>query len=209
MSDKIKKTGAFLNVILAALILALNYYIFIVDNQFAPAGLNGIATMVQYKTGFSISFMSLIINIPLCIMAFCLGDREFAVKTLVFSVTYSIAFLLLQKSGMDHIRYNAQGHDTVFPVVISGVISGLVYSICLKSNASTGGTDIISRHITRIKPSVNFFMVIFILNAVVAVISLFVYSESGYLDYKPVAFSQILWAIILSRAQKMHINSLL
>ena len=187
MSDKIKKTGAFLNVILAALILALNYYIFIVDNQFAPAGLNGIATMVQYKTGFSISFMSLIINIPLCIMAFCLGDREFAVKTLVFSVTYSIAFLLLQKSGMDHIRYNAQGHDTVFPVVISGVISGLVYSICLKSNASTGGTDIISRHITRIKPSVNFFMVIFILNAVVAVISLFVYSESGYLDYKPVA----------------------
>lgn len=187
MSDKIKKTGAFLNVILAALILALNYYIFIVDNQFAPAGLNGIATMVQYKTGFSISFMSLIINIPLCIMAFCLGDREFAVKTLVFSVTYSIAFLLLQKSGMDHIRYNAQGHDTVFPVVISGVISGLVYSICLKSNASTGGTDIISRHITRIKPSVNFFIVIFILNAVVAFISLFVYSESGYLDYKPVA----------------------
>ena len=187
MSDRVKKTGAFLNVILAALILALNYYIFIVDNQFAPAGLNGIATMVQYKTGFSISFMSLIINIPLCIMAFCLGDREFAVKTLVFSVTYSIAFLLLQKSGMDHIRYNAQGHDTVFPVVISGVISGLVYSICLKSNASTGGTDIISRHITRIKPSVNFFIVIFILNAVVAFISLFVYSESGYLDYKPVA----------------------
>ena len=187
MSDRVKKTGAFVNVILAALILALNYYIFIVDNQFAPAGLNGIATMVQYKTGFSISFMSLIINIPLCIMAFCLGDREFAVKTLVFSVTYSIAFLLLQKSGMDHIRYNAQGHDTVFPVVISGVISGLVYSICLKSNASTGGTDIISRHITRIKPSVNFFIVIFILNAVVAFISLFVYSESGYLDYKPVA----------------------
>ena len=187
MSDRVKKTGAFLNVVLAALILSLNYYIFIVDNQFAPAGLNGIATMVQYKTGFSISFMSLIINIPLCIMAFCLGDREFAVKTLVFSVTYSIAFLLLQKSGMDHIRYNAQGHDTVFPVVISGVISGLVYSICLKSNASTGGTDIISRHITRIKPSVNFFIVIFILNAVVAFISLFVYSESGYLDYKPVA----------------------
>ena len=183
----IKKAAVYANIILAALILALNYYIFIVDNQFAPAGLNGIATMIQYKTGFSISFMSLIINIPLCIMSFCLGDREFAVKTLIFSVTYSVAFLLLQQSGMDHIQYNAQGHDTVFPVVISGVISGLVYSMCLKSNASTGGTDIVSRHITRIKPSVNFFIVIFILNAVVAFISLFVYSDSGYLDYKPVA----------------------
>ena len=70
MSDRVKKTGAFLNVILAALILALNYYIFIVDNQFAPAGLNGIATMVQYKTGFSISYMSLLINIPLSVFAY-------------------------------------------------------------------------------------------------------------------------------------------
>ena len=182
-----KRAFAYLNIILAALLLALNYHIFIVDNHFAPAGLNGIATMIQYKTGFSISFMSLIINIPLCLMSFCLGDREFAVKTLVFSLTYSAAYLLLQNSGTDFIKYNAQGHDTIFPVLISGVVSGLVYSICLKSNASTGGTDIVSRHITRIKPSANFFIVIFILNAIVAFISLFVYSDSGYLDYKPVA----------------------
>ena len=114
-------------------------------------------------------------------------DREFAVKTLLFSLTYSAAYLLLQHSNTDFIKYNAQGHDTIFPVLISGVISGLVYSICLKSNSSTGGTDIISRHITRIKPSVNFFIVIFILNAIVAFVSLFVYSNGGYLDYKPVA----------------------
>lgn len=182
-----KKVLAYVNIILAALLLALNYHIFIVDNHFAPAGLNGIATMIQYKTGFSISFMSLIINIPLCILSYLLKDREFAVKTLAFSLTYSVAYLLLQNSNTVFIKYNAQGHDTIFPVLISGVISGLVYSICLKSNASTGGTDIVSRHITKVKPSVNFFIVIFILNAIVAFVSLFVYSEKGYLDYKPVA----------------------
>ena len=187
MSIGMRKAYAYINVIIAALILALNYHIFIVDNHFAPAGLNGIATMIQYKTGFSISFMSLIINVPLCILSYCMGDKEFASKTLTFSLTYSIAFLLLQKSNTDFIKYNAQGHDTIFPVLISGVISGLVYSMCLKSNASTGGTDIVSRYITRIKPSVNFFIVIFILNAIVAFVSLFVYSEGGRLDYKPVA----------------------
>ena len=57
---------SYINIILVAILLALNYHIFIVENHFAPAGLNGIATMVQYKTGFSISYMSLIINIPLC-----------------------------------------------------------------------------------------------------------------------------------------------
>ncbi len=187
MNTGVRKAAAYINVIIAALILALNYHIFIVDNHFAPAGLNGIATMIQYKTGFSISFMSLIINIPLCVLSYFLGDREFAVKTLVFSMVYSVAYLFLQYSNTDFIKYNAQGHDTIFPVMISGVISGLVYSMCLRSNASTGGTDIVSRHITRIKPSVNFFIVIFTLNAVVAFISLFVYSDGGVLDYKPVA----------------------
>ena len=49
--------GIFSNtaVILMAALLAINYHIFIVENHFAPAGLNGIATMIQYKTGFSIS----------------------------------------------------------------------------------------------------------------------------------------------------------
>ena len=38
-------------VILMAALLAINYHIFIVENHFAPAGLNGIATMIQYKSG--------------------------------------------------------------------------------------------------------------------------------------------------------------
>ena len=111
----------------------------------------------------------------------------FAVKTLVFSLVYSAAYLLLQQSNTDFIKYNAQGHDTIFPVIISGVISGLVYGMCLKCNASTGGTDIVSRYINKVRPETNFFKVTFILNAIVAVVSLFVYSEGGSADYKPVA----------------------
>ncbi len=170
-----------------ALLLAFNYHIFIVENHFAPAGLNGIATMIQYKTGFSISYMSLIINIPLCALAFFMVDRKFAVKTLVFSLVYSFAYLFLQNSGLDFIQYNAKGHDTIFPVIISGVISGVVYGLCLKNNASTGGTDVVSRYINKVKPQTNFFLVTFVLNAIVAFISLFVYSDSQSVDYKPVA----------------------
>ena len=72
-------------ILLAAVLLAFNYQLFIVNNGFAPAGLNGIATMIQYKTGFSISYMSLLINIPLSALAFFLVQRDFAVKTLLFS----------------------------------------------------------------------------------------------------------------------------
>ena len=50
--------------------MALCYQIFIFENSFAPAGINGIATMIQYKLHFSVAYMSLLINIPLCVLAF-------------------------------------------------------------------------------------------------------------------------------------------
>lgn len=183
---KTKKIAEYSYVFLAALLLAFNYYIFIITNNFAPAGLNGIATMIQYKTGFSISYMSLLINVPLSVFAFFFVQKEFAIKTLLFSVVYSFSFLFLQKSGLSFIQYNALGHDTIYPVIISGVISGVVYGTCFRSGSCTGGTDVLSRYINKVKPGTNFFIVTFILNAFVAIISLFVYSDGG-VDYKPVA----------------------
>lgn len=182
---------AYLEIILLAVLLAFNYQLFIVENGFAPAGINGVATMVQYKTGFSIAYMSLLINVPLCILAYFLVHKAFAKRSLCFCLVYSFAFLFLQKAGLEAFQYDAQGHDTVFPVMLSGLISGLVYGCCFRLNASTGGTDIVSKYISKKKPALNFFWVTFILNAVVAAVSFFVYAEqaadgSMIYDYKPV-----------------------
>ena len=180
------KIWGYSQIILSAILLAFVYYIFIIENSFAPAGLNGIATMIQYKTGFSISYMSLLINIPLSVFAYFLVHKDFAVKTLLFSVVYSFSFLFLQNSNLSFIQYNALGHDTIYPVILSGVISGVVYGVCFRNNASTGGTDVVSRYINTVRPDTNFFVVTFILNGLVAVSSIFVYADDS-LNYKPMA----------------------
>ena len=77
---KLQKTKILLSyskIISIAVLLAFNYQLFIVENGFAPAGLNGIATMVQYKTGFSLGYISLMINVPLCVLAYFLIDKKF------------------------------------------------------------------------------------------------------------------------------------
>jgi uncharacterized membrane-anchored protein YitT (DUF2179 family) len=187
---KFKTPLIYLSIILVAVLHAFNYQLFIVENSFAPAGLNGIATMVQYKTGFSIGYMSLLINVPLCVLAYFFVDKKFAVRSLVFCVTYSLVFLYLQKLGLENLQYDAQGHDTVFPVILSGVIGGFVYGICFRNSASTGGTDIVSKYISKKNPELNFFWVTFMLNAIVAVVSFFVYAKNDgdtvIYDYKPV-----------------------
>lgn len=98
----------YFQIIASAVLLAFTYQLFIVENDFAPAGINGIATMVQYKTGFSIAYMSLLVNIPLCIFAYFLIDKGFAKRSLCFCLVYSLTFLALQRLGLEAFQYDAQ-----------------------------------------------------------------------------------------------------
>ena len=174
-----------------AVLLALNYIIFIVNNKFAPSGINGIATMIQYKFGFSIAFFSLAVNVPLAIAAFFYVNKEFAVKSFLFTVVYSVSYLLLQRIDLTSFQYFSKGTDVILPVLAASIISGFVYGAAFKMNASTGGTDIIAKLISKRHPQFNFVWVIFFINVCVAAVSYFVYAEpdeSGKLifDLKPV-----------------------
>ncbi len=187
-----KKSKIFLDyvvIVFLAVLLAADYVFFIVPNRFAPAGVGGIATMIEYKTGFSIGFITLIVNVPLSIFAFFYIDRDFALKTFFYAVAYSVAYFILGKVVPNSVKYDAEGIDTIFPCLIAGMISGLVYGLSFRRNSSTGGFDVVSKFISKKHPTLNFFWVSFFINAVIAIASLFVYGETanGFkLDYKPV-----------------------
>jgi uncharacterized membrane-anchored protein YitT (DUF2179 family) len=100
------------------------------------------------------------------------------VKSLVFCVVYSVSFLILQWLPLEPFHYVAET-DTIFPVIIAGLLSGVVYGLGFKVNSSTGGTDIIAKFISKKKPELNFFWVTFTLNAIVAAISFFVYTKNS------------------------------
>lgn len=183
----IRTIFSYVIVVAMALLQTVNYHIFIVANNFAPAGINGIATMLQYKTGFSISYMSLIVNLPLCALAFFFISKKYAVRTVTFTLIYSFTYLYAQKLDLGAYIYDAKGHDTIFPAIISGVLAGVIAGLCLRNESASGGMEIISRYVHKVNPNANFFLVNFVMNAVVAITSLFVYSNGEKLDYKPVA----------------------
>ncbi len=196
MLKALKKSMPYIIVAALATLMALSYQLFVVRNNFAPAGLNGIATMLQYKTGFSIGYASLIINIPLSIFAFFFINKRYAVLSFEYSLIYSVAFLVFQRLGLEQFQYNANGHNTIFPVILSGVIGGFVYGVCFAQNASSGGIDIISKYISIKKPQFNFFYINFVFNIFVAAASFFVYAvpdANGNLvyDYNPVCLSML------------------
>lgn len=164
-------------VLAMACLMALNYRILILENAFAPAGLNGIATMIQYKLNFSVGYMSLLINVPLCVLAFFFVDRDYALKSLVFSVSFSL-FLLLFQYGIDLDEFTYKtASSTILAPLTAGVINGFIYGNVIRSNGSTGGTDIVAACVHEKKPEMNLVWIIFAINCAVAGASYFVYDH--------------------------------
>ena len=78
-----KKVLTYVVIMTVAVVCALNYTLFIFPNRFAPSGINGICTMIQYVFGISIGYLSLIINIPLAIAVYLLVSKPLAIRSMV------------------------------------------------------------------------------------------------------------------------------
>ena len=175
-----QKTGAYprsaLAMVLCAVLMGINYELFIFPNAFAPAGLNGLATMAQYLFHFSFSYFSVLINLPLLLLAWRKVDRVFARRTLIFVLSFSVTTLLLNRLDFSAVAFHTEnGSSAILGPVAAGVINGAIYTLVLRNNGSTGGTDILAALIRARHPEVSLVWIIFALNAVVAAISYFVY----------------------------------
>lgn len=98
-----KKVWTYLVIAFVALIGAVNYELFVFPNQFAPAGLNGICTMIQHITGISVGYLSLFINIPLALWCFYEVSKPLAVRSMVYVVVFSVGLLILEKIDISAI----------------------------------------------------------------------------------------------------------
>ena len=157
--------------------------IFVFPNHFAPAGIMGVSTIIQYLFHFSVGYMSLLINIPMLIVAFFVLNRQFALKTGLFVVVSSVSFVLLGNMDLSAITYTATGvGGQILAAIAGGLFNGILYSLAVRAGGSTGGTDIVAAFINHRKPEFDMVWIIFVLNAVVAVSSFFVYD----LKYEPV-----------------------
>jgi uncharacterized membrane-anchored protein YitT (DUF2179 family) len=172
-----KKVFTYLFIVGVALVYALSYTLFVFPNKFAPAGLSGICTMVQYVFGINVGYLTLIINIPLAMWIYFSVSKPLAVRSMVFVVVYSLALVVLEHFDLSAFAYYGESSRILGPLV-AGIVNGACYAQLLKASAYTGGTDFVAALIHKNHPEKSIFGLIFAMNALVAVASYFVY------DYK-------------------------
>lgn len=175
----VKKLLTYGVIVASAFLCALNYQLFVFPNQFAPAGLNGVCTMIQELTGFRLGYLSLIINVPLAVAVYFLVSKVLAVRSMVYVATFSVALLVLDGVDLSAFVYATDnGTSTIMGPLVAGIIFGTCYSVLVRTNTYSGGTDFVAAIIHKNRPEKNLFYLIFAINTMVALASYFVY------DYK-------------------------
>ena len=127
-------------------------------------------------SGISVGYMSLLINIPLAVLVFFKVSKPIAVRSMVYVVVFSVGLLILDKVDLSAIAYSTKnGTSRILGPLTAGIIMGYVYAILMKASAYTGGTDFVAAIIHSKYPEKSVYGLSFIMNAMVAVASYFVY----------------------------------
>ena len=171
-----RKGLTYLFIVGLALLNAMSYTLFIFSNRFAPAGINGICTIIQHICGINLGYLSLIINIPLAIWTMIKVGRSLASRSMLYVAAFSIFLIVLEQLDLSAFAYEtANGTSKILGPLVAGLINGVVYAMLVRTSASSGGADFIAAIIHKDRPDLNFFIIVFTINVFVAGTSYFVF----------------------------------
>lgn len=129
-------------VCLAAVIMALNIKSFVRTGGLYPGGATGLTLLLQRmgELFFHVTVPYTLVNVALNAVPVYIGFRFIGKK---FTL-YSCLMIVLTSVLTDILPGYVITYDTLLISIFGGLINGLVISMCLMMDATTGGTDFIA-----------------------------------------------------------------
>lgn len=169
-----KEIRCVLLTLLASVLSAVGLYVFVYPSDFAPSGIDGIATMLQTLTGVNAGLFSLALNLPLLIVAWFFLKKRYVVYTVIFTIVSSVLLMLFE--AFELWQYTPES-DRLISAIFSGILLGVRTGVMLKMGASTGGVDILACIAQKKKPYGNVERFISVFCYAIMALSFFVYKE--------------------------------
>jgi uncharacterized membrane-anchored protein YitT (DUF2179 family) len=153
---------------IASLIMAANIKTFVRTGGLYPGGATGLTLLIQRisEMAFGVSLPYTLVNVALNALPVYIGFRFIGKK---FTL-YSCLMILLTGLFTDLIPGHVVTYDTLLISIFGGMINGLVISLCLLMNATTGGTDFIAIYLSD-KKGVDSFNLILVFNTVILAVA--------------------------------------
>ena len=156
--------------IIGAIIMALGTSQFLLPNQLSSGGFAGIATIIYYFLHIPMGTTILAFNIPLFIMAVYKLGKNFFVKSLIGTTTFSFFIDIFDK-------LKPLTNDRFLACIYGGIIIGLGTAIILKANSSTGGSDLVGFIARSYKPNLRVGKIIIIIDTIIVILNMIFFKE--------------------------------
>lgn len=159
-------------VVLGALIYSVGTQYFVVPAQIAPGGAVGIALMINHLTALPIGTLTLLINLPLLVLAWFYLSHRFTIRTAVATVlvTVILDFLVTplcpQYAG-----------DRLLSSVYGGIVVGVGMAFIFLAGFTTGGTDIAGYLLQKKFPHYSIGHALMMIEGVILVMSIVVFQD--------------------------------
>ena len=151
----------YLTIVLGCVFYAIGFQFFLYPNNITSGGVVGTAMIVNQLTGFPVGVMTILLNMPLFIIAW----RHFGLTFLIGSIAgMSLSSVLVDVFAGFGIMAT---DDPMLAAVIGGVIKGAGLGIIYYVGATTGGIDIVVKILRRRLASVNFGTIMLLLDTVI------------------------------------------
>lgn len=163
-------------IILGSIIYALGTHCFVSPAEIAPGGASGIALMANFLFGLPIGTITLIINIPLLILAWFYVSKRFVFNT---SIACIISAIILDGIVVPFVPQYAG--DRFIGSLFGGVVVGMGMALIFMAGSTTGGSDIVGKLLQKKAPHVSMGRALLIIDGIILGISIFVFNniESG------------------------------
>lgn len=163
--------------LVGCIVYAVGVYCFTAPNQIAPGGVTGLATLANYVWQLPIGLVTLLINLPLLLMAFKFIGRGFTFRTFVTVAMLSAVMDLLMPLLPTYVG------NPILAALFGGVCSGAGLGLVFMRGSTSGGTDIACRLLQLKFPHMPVGRLIMLLDAVVLILSAIVYNNIETLLY--------------------------
>ncbi len=171
-------------IVLSSMLVALGLHVFVYKADFAPSGVDGLATMLQYLSekhlGYKINagIITFALNLPLLIAAWFILKKRYVVYTVLYTVVLSVSLMVLGAVSCPQYDCTVPGtyNSHLVAAIFGGVAQGIT-GVMLRLGGSSGGVDIIGCMLHKKVPHKDVEKIIAYVSYVVVVIAFVVYGN--------------------------------
>ena len=151
----------YLIIAIGSVIYAVGFQFFLYPNNITSGGVVGTSMIINQLTGLPVGVMTILLNIPLFIIAWRHFGLEFMIGSLVGMGLSSV--LVDVFAGFDLIITD----DPMLAAVIGGVVKGTSLGMIYYVGGTTGGLDIVVKILRQKLASVNFGTIMLALDTII------------------------------------------